>query len=158
MAKDLKNMIDGIETSEDKVSKLEEKINRLTELTNRQKKLINDQEQMIEGYKEKITAEMDIPPDIVELKEIIGSQRAQLKEKEMEMEYFKASKAEVQKELEFLKKQSLPLEQKYSESFETIGNLNKLKALNVSDCNLNGQLPISLFNIIRSGALIAMVA
>lgn len=123
MAKDLKDMIDGIENSEQKMSILEEKVTRLTEITNRQKKLINDQEQMLEVYKEKVSMDMNIPPDIVKLKEIIGTQRAQLKEKDMEIEYLKANKAEVQKELEQLKKQSKPLEEKYSESFEKIGNL-----------------------------------
>ncbi|MBN1215948.1 MAG: hypothetical protein JXA99_10985 [Candidatus Lokiarchaeota archaeon] len=123
MAKDLKDMIDGIEDSEQKLSRLEAKVDRLTELTNRQKKVISEQEQIIEVYKEKITSDMDIPPDIVELKELIGAQRAQLKEKDMEIEYLKGAKAQVDKELELIKKQIKPLEEKYSDSFETIGQL-----------------------------------
>ncbi|MBY9007965.1 MAG: hypothetical protein KGD63_14585 [Candidatus Lokiarchaeota archaeon] len=123
MAKDLKNMIDGIEDSEDKQSRLEAKIDRLTELTNKQKKVLIEQEQMLEVYKEKITSDMDIPPDIVKLKELIGAQRAELKEKDMEGEYLKGAKAQVDKELELIKKQIKPLENKYSASFETIGNL-----------------------------------
>ncbi len=123
MAKDLKDMIDGIESSEEKVSKLEEKVTRLTELVQRQKKLLSDQEQMIEVYKEKVSSDMDIPPDIIKLKEIIGTQRAQLKEKDMEIEHLKGTNAQIEKELEMYQQQSKPLEERYSESFGTIGEL-----------------------------------
>jgi len=123
MSKDLKNIIDGVESNEQETSKLQEKVDRLTELTKKQKKVLSEQEQIIEVYKEKVNLDMDIPPDIIELKEIIGAQRAQLREKDFKMEHLKGTKAQLQKELELLNKQTKPLEEKYADSFGTIGEL-----------------------------------
>ncbi|MHA2475224.1 MAG: hypothetical protein ACXAES_18530 [Promethearchaeota archaeon] len=65
----------------------------------------------------------DVPEDILELKELIGEQRQQLNEKELEMEYAKGEVAQSQKELELVKKQIVPSQKKLDESYETIGSL-----------------------------------
>ncbi|MFX0138597.1 MAG: hypothetical protein ACFFDN_33450 [Candidatus Hodarchaeota archaeon] len=65
----------------------------------------------------------DIPEDILELKELIGAQRQILNEKELELEYAKGEVAQSQKEMELIKKQIKPTQQKLEEAYETMGNL-----------------------------------
>ncbi|GAH32780.1 unnamed protein product [marine sediment metagenome] len=65
----------------------------------------------------------DIPEDVLELKELVGTQRAMLNQRENEMELAKGEVLAIQKELEFMKKQSVPTQRKLEEGFELIGNL-----------------------------------
>ncbi|MBD3194664.1 MAG: hypothetical protein GF317_06395 [Candidatus Lokiarchaeota archaeon] len=123
MPDDLKDVLDNIEESEKESAKLQEKIDRLTELVQKQKRIISEQEQIIEEQRGKAQDALEVPDDIIELKEMIGAQRALLNEREMELEHAKAAQAQAEKELELLKQQSKPLEDKYNESFETIGQL-----------------------------------
>ncbi|GAG19650.1 unnamed protein product, partial [marine sediment metagenome] len=46
--KDLKNVLDNIEKSEDVSARMEQKIKRLTELVQRQKKVISDQTALLD--------------------------------------------------------------------------------------------------------------
>jgi chromosome segregation ATPase len=123
MSKDLKNMIDGIESSEKETAKLQSQINRLQELLEKQKTLISEQENLIEDQKIKISRMYDIPEDVLELKELIGTQRALLNEKETELELAKGEVVQYQKELELMNKQNLPTQKKLEETFEVLGNL-----------------------------------
>jgi len=123
MSKDLKDMIDGVESSEKETAQLQSKINRLQELIEKQKAIINDQENIIEEQKVKISRMYDIPEDVLELKELIGTQRALLNEKETELELTKGEVVQYQKELELMNKQSLPTQKKLEETFEVLGNL-----------------------------------
>jgi chromosome segregation ATPase len=123
MSKDLKNMIDGIESNEKEIAQLQNKINRLQELIEKQKVVINEQENLIEEQKVKISRMYDIPEDVLELKELIGTQRALLNEKETELELAKGEVVQYQKELELMGKQSLPTQKKLEETFEVLGNL-----------------------------------
>ena len=59
----------------------------------------------------------------MELKEVIGTQRALLNEKERELKLAKGTALEAQKELEFAKKQNVPAQKKLDEFYETTGNL-----------------------------------
>jgi chromosome segregation ATPase len=65
----------------------------------------------------------DIPEDVLELKELIGTQRALLNERESEYDLAKGEVLAIEKELEFMKRQNLPTQKRLDESFETIGNL-----------------------------------
>jgi len=62
----------------------------------------------------------DVPEDVVELKAIIGSQRAEIKEKDNQLDYANAAAVEAQKELEILQRQFAPLEKKMEEYSENI--------------------------------------
>ena len=123
MSKELRDVLDGIESSEKESAILQAKVDKLTALVGRQKKIISEQEAIIEEQKTKISKMSDIPEDILELKELIGAQRQQLNEKELELEYTKAEKAQSQKELELVKKQIVPTQKKLEESYESIGNI-----------------------------------
>jgi chromosome segregation ATPase len=123
MPKNLKDAIDGIESSEKETAVLQSKIDRLQELMEKQKRVINNQEKIIEEQKVKIARMYDIPEDVLELKKLIGTQRALLTEKESEYDLAKGEVLAIEKELEFMKRQNIPTQKRLDESFETIGNL-----------------------------------
>lgn len=123
MSKDLKDMIDGIESGEKQVATLQSKIDRLQELVEKQKAVINSQENIIDDQKVKISRMYDIPEDVLELKELIGTQRALLNERETELEHARGEVVAAITELDLSKRQNLPTQRKLEESFETIGNL-----------------------------------
>ena len=123
MPKDLKNVLDNIESSEKESAILLSKMDRLKEMIEKQKRVLTEHEKIIEEQKIKITRMYDIPEDVLELKELVGTQRAMLNQRENEMELAKGEVLAIQKELEFLKKQSVPTQRKLEEGFELIGNL-----------------------------------
>ena len=123
MPEDLKNVIDGIESSEKQTAVLQSKIDRFQEILEKQKRVIQNQESIIEEQKIKITRMYDIPEDVLELKELIGTQRALLNERESEHDLAKGEVLAVEKELEFMKRQNIPTQKRLDESFDTIGNL-----------------------------------
>ena len=123
MSKDIKNVIDGVESSEKEVSILQNKIERLTELIEKQKLIMSEQENLMRQQKNKISDMFDIPEDIVELKELIGSQRAIINEKEIQYEYAKGEAAQAVKELELTKNLIIPIQEKLEQSFITLGQI-----------------------------------
>lgn len=123
MPKDLKNVIDNIESSEKESAILLSKMDRLKEMIEKQKRVLTEHENIIEEQKIKITRMYDIPEDVLELKELVGTQRAMLNQRENERELAKGEVLAIQKELEFMKKQNIPTQRKLEEGFELIGNL-----------------------------------
>ena len=123
MPKDLKNVIDNIESSEKESSILLSKMDRLKEMIEKQKRVLTEHETIIEEQRIKIARMYDIPEDVLELKELVGSQRAMLNQREREIELAKGDVLATQKELEFMKKQTIPTQRKLEEGFESIGNL-----------------------------------
>ncbi len=123
MSKDLKNVLDNIESSEKESAILLSKMDRLKEMIEKQKRVLTEHEKIIEEQKIKITRMYDIPEDVLELKELVGTQRAMLNQRENEMELAKGEVLAIQKELEYRKKQSVPTQRKLEEGFELIGNL-----------------------------------
>lgn len=123
MPEDLKNVIDGIESNEKETAVFQSKIDHLQEILEKQKRVIHNQDIIIEEQKIKITRMYDIPEDVLELKELIGTQRALLNERESEHDLAKGEVLAIEKELEFMKRQNIPTQKRLDESFETIGNL-----------------------------------
>ena len=123
MPKDLKNVLDNIESSEKESAILLSKMDRLKEMIEKQKRVLTEHEDIIEEQKIKITRMYDIPEDVLELKELVGTQRAMLNQRENEIELAKGEVLAIQKELEFIKKQNIPTQRKLEEGFELIGNL-----------------------------------
>jgi len=123
MPKDLKNVIDNIESSEKESAILLSKMDRLKEMIDKQKRVLTEHEAIIEEQKIKIARMYDIPEDVLELKELVGTQRAMLNQRENEIEHAKGEVLAIQKELEFIKKQDIPTQRKLEEGFELIGNL-----------------------------------
>ncbi len=149
MSKDLRNMLDDIESSEKKTAVLQSKADRLKELVEKQNGIISNQEGIIEEQKEKISKMYDIPEDILELKEIIGEQRQLLNEREIELEYSKGEVAQAKRELEFVQKQIIPTQHKLEETFETIGNLRTELAERNSELILKNEAIKNLENRIQ---------
>jgi len=133
MPKGLRDVLDNIDSSEKETAVLKSKADKLTGLVERQKRIISEQESIIENQKTKISKMSDVPEDIMELKELIGAQRQQLNEVELEFEYSKGEVAQAQKELELVKKQLLPSQKKLEEAYESIGNLRTEIAENSSE-------------------------
>ena len=123
MPKDLKNVLDNIESSEKESAILQSKMDRLKEMIEKQKRVLKEHENIIEEQKIKIARMYDIPEDVLELKELVGTQRANLNQREREIELAKGDVLAIQKELEFMKKQNIPTQRKLEEGFESIGNL-----------------------------------
>jgi len=149
MSKDLKNAIDGIESSEKETAVLQSKIDRLLEVLEKQKRVIQNQENIIEEQKVKITRLYDIPEDVLELKELVGTQRATLNQRETDLEFAKGDVLAIQKEMEFMKKQTIPTQRKLDEGFETIGNLKTKIAEKNSELILKDETIKSLENKVQ---------
>ena len=123
MPKGLRDAIDNIESSEKESAVLQSKIDRLLELIEKHKNTITNLEIVIAEQKVKIKRMYDVPEDVLELKELVGTQRAQLNQKETDLDLAKGEVLAIQKEMEFMKRQTIPTQRKLDESFESIGNL-----------------------------------
>lgn len=123
MSKDIKNIIDSIEGQEKESARAQAKIDRLTEIVEKQKNVIADQSAVIDLQKQKIDSMYDVPEDVIELKTLIGEQRAEISEKSIQLELANATVAEVQKEMELLKEQFKPLQEMMEVKSETVGDL-----------------------------------
>ena len=123
MPANLKDKLDDIESSEKETAAFQTKINRLQELVEKQKHVMQDQEVIIESQKAKIAKMYDIPEDVLELKELIGTQRALLNEREKELDLAKGEVLAIKKELEFVNNQNVPTQKRLDETYETIGSL-----------------------------------
>ncbi|MHA1507910.1 MAG: hypothetical protein ACTSO6_04310, partial [Promethearchaeota archaeon] len=123
MPDDLKNAIDGIESSENQTAIMQSKIDKLQQLLEKQKRVIQNFEDVIDEQTIKIARMYDIPEDVLELKELIGTQRGLLNEREKDYDLAKGEVLAMKKELEFMQRQNGPAQKRMDESFEEIGNL-----------------------------------
>ncbi|MFX0025028.1 MAG: hypothetical protein ACFE8M_01340 [Candidatus Hermodarchaeota archaeon] len=149
MSKDLKNLIDGIESNEKETAVLQTKIDRLKELVEKQKKIIKAYEDIIEEQKTKISRMYDIPDDVLELKELIVNQRALINEKERELEMTKGNVIEAQREMDYAKKQNIPTQRKLEEFLELTGNLKAELAEKNSEILLKNETIKNLENKVQ---------
>ena len=147
--KDLRKTLDGIEKSEDVTARTEEKIKRLTELVQRQKKIISDQTALLDTQKSKLSEIDDIPDDIIELKRIIGEQRALLREKDLALDHAKGSMVQAEKELEMYLKRKNPQQLKLEGSIETIGDLKAELAQKNTELNAKNETLKTLANRVK---------
>jgi len=123
MPKNLLDAIDGIESNEKESAVLQSKIDRLIETLEKQKGVIQSLEDVIKEQKRKIKRMYDVPEDVLELKELAVTQRLTLNKKETDLELTKGELLAIQKEMDSMKRQSIPNQRKLSEGFETIGTL-----------------------------------
>jgi chromosome segregation ATPase len=149
---DLLDKIDGIEATEKVTSELQQKVDRLTELVGKQKKIIADQSGIIDQQKGKLDGQLEIPDDVYELREIIGSQRAQLNEKDREIELAKGQYVEIQTELEHFKTRLDPTQSKLDGALGTIGQIKAEIAEKNSQILVKDETIKTLSNKIGEGA------
>lgn len=146
MSPDLKDLIDGIESTENVTAEMQSKIDRLKEIVEKQKKMIADQNKLLEQQKGQLDGQLAIPDDIYELKEMIGAQRAQLNAREAELEAAKSDLGQVQKELEMTKTRLDPTQSKLSGSLDTIGKLKAELAQKSSEILVKNETLTTLAN------------
>ena len=147
--KDLRKTLDGIEKSGDVTARMEEKIRRLTELVQRQKKIISDQTGLLDTQKSKLSEIDDVPDDIIELKRIIGQQRAQIREKDLALDHAKGSMVQAQQELELYLKRKNPQQIKLEGALETIGTLKAELAQKNTELNVKNETLQTLANRVK---------
>ena len=147
--KDLRETLDSIEQSQDVTARMEEKVKRLTELVERQKKIISEQTALLDKQKSKISEMDDVPDDIIELKRIIGEQRAHLRERDLELEHAKGSMVQAQKELEVTIKRMNPTQVKLEAALQTIGELKAELAEKSTEITVKNETLKTLSNRIK---------
>jgi len=91
----------------------------------------------------------DIPDDVLELKELIVTQRALIIDKERELEMSKGNVVEAQREMDYAKKQNIPTQRKLEESLELIGNIKAELAEKNSEILLKNETIKSLENKVQ---------
>jgi len=123
MPKNLLDAIDGIESNEKESAVLQSKIDRLIETLEKQKGVIRSLNDVIEEQKIKIKRMYDVPEDVLELKELAVTQRLTLNKRETDLELAKGELLAIQKEMDFMKRETIPTQRKLNEGFETIGTL-----------------------------------
>ena len=123
LPKNLLNAIDGIESNEKESSVLQAKIDRLQEMIDKQKRASEDLQDIIDDQKIKIDRLYNVPEDVLELKELVGTQRETIKRGEKDLELAKGETLAIQKEMDFIKRQNIPTLRKIDEGLETIESL-----------------------------------
>lgn len=139
MPKNLLDAIDGIESDEKESAVLQAKIDRLIETLEKQKGVIHSLEDVIEEQKIKIERMYDVPEDVLELKELAVNQRITLNKRETDLELAKGELLAIQKEMDSMKRQSIPTQRE-------LGNLKTEITEKNSELLLNSETIKSLEN------------
>ncbi|MHA1795415.1 MAG: hypothetical protein DRO88_07580 [Promethearchaeia archaeon] len=84
--KDLENIIDSIGQEELEVAQKQAQIDRLKQLIVKQKKEMEEQQKLIEELQNRIKNMYDLPADVEALKRMVGEMRAELNEKDSQLE------------------------------------------------------------------------
>jgi chromosome segregation ATPase len=147
--KDLRGLIDGISDKEDSASRLENKVQRLTELVERQKKIISEQKALLDTQQKKLSASDNLTDDVIELKRLVGEQRAAIKDKDIDLDHTKGSLAQAQTELNAYLKRTNPQQLKLEGAIETIGNLKAELAEKNTQLNLTNESLQTFVNRIK---------
>ena len=102
MSKELKDLIDSVDYTNQTHSDLETIISRLKEEVQRLNFTIDEQKTIIQNQKSKLSdfKENNIPEDIIVLKELVTNQRQDIIKKEKDIEILQQTIAEISKEFE----------------------------------------------------------
>ena len=149
MPKNLLDAIDGIESTEKKSAVLQAKIDRLQEMLDKQKRVTEDLQDIIDNQKIKIDRLYNVPEDVLELKELVGTQRETINRREKDLERAKGETLAIQNEMDFIKRQNIPTQRKIDEGLETIGTLQTEIAEKISELLLKGETIDSLENKVQ---------
>ena len=123
--KNLENIISNIGQEELAVAQKQAQIDRLKQLILKQKKEMAEQQKIIDELNGRIQNMYDLPADVEELKRMVGEMRAEINEKNSQLEMTFGTVAERDAELKNLKMQMDPL----SKNLETyISQVGELKA------------------------------
>jgi len=105
MAKDIEDMISKIEKKQMDAASVKDEIRRLTQLTKDQSEKIERMQRTMEEQKKKLDEMVEVPTDVMELKVIIGRQRAEIEAFEDKISERDWRINELESELGMVKKQ-----------------------------------------------------
>ena len=103
MSKDLKDLIDSVDSTNKKHSDLEARITYLMEEVQRLNFTVGEQKKIIQKQKSKLS-ENTIPEDITVLKDLVTEQRQDIIKKDKDIEILQQTIADISTELENLQK------------------------------------------------------
>ena len=103
MSKDLKDLIDSVDSANKKHSDLEARITYLMEEVQRLNFTVSEQKKIIQKQKSKLS-ENNIPEDITVLKDLVTEQRQDIIKKDKDIEILQQTIADISTELENLQK------------------------------------------------------
>jgi len=121
MAKDIEDMISDLEKKQMDAATLKDEVRRLTQLAKDQKEKITELETKCEVNQKKLDEMVEVPTDVMELKVIIGKQRAELEAFEDKISERDWRINELESELGMIKKQREELRTKLNETRQLIG-------------------------------------
>jgi chromosome segregation ATPase len=115
MAKDIEDMISKIEKKQMDTASMKDEIRRLTQLTKDQSEKLERMQKTMDEQKKKLEEMVEVPTDVMELKVIIGRQRAEIEAFEDKISERDWRINELESELGMVKKQREELRVKLEE-------------------------------------------
>ncbi|NVM55248.1 MAG: hypothetical protein HWN66_16195, partial [Candidatus Helarchaeota archaeon] len=105
MAKDIEDMITDLEKKQQSAASLKDEVRKLSQLTKDQKEKIDKLQAKSDSQQKKLDEMVEVPTDVMELKVIIGRQRAEIEAFEDKMGDRDWRINELESELGMIKKQ-----------------------------------------------------
>ncbi|MHA1275700.1 MAG: hypothetical protein ACTSQI_00025 [Candidatus Helarchaeota archaeon] len=121
MSKDIEEQISSLEKKQMDSASLKDEVRRLTQLTNEQKEKIANLKATVKEQQKKLDEMVEVPTDVMELKVIIGRQRAEIEAFEDKISERDWRINELESELGMIKKQREELRNKLNELRKQIG-------------------------------------
>ncbi|TXT58793.1 MAG: hypothetical protein BAJALOKI2v1_300008 [Promethearchaeota archaeon] len=150
MSEELKNILDSIEKKNQSEAQLEKRVNFLREEIKRLRFTIKEQKIIIQEQKEKLEQEEKIPEDLQILKDLVLTQRKELKEKDEKIEQLNQEHSELKRKQNNLEDFE-NLDMAVAEARNTIGELTTrnqeyLEKINMLEDKLEKQKEENLEN------------
>ncbi|MHA1584277.1 MAG: hypothetical protein ACTSWL_03420, partial [Promethearchaeota archaeon] len=121
--KDLENIISSIGNEEMEFAQTQAQIDRLKQLVVKQKNEMAEQQKIINNLNGQISNMYDLPADVEELKRLIGEMRAQINEKDHQLEMAYGNIAQYEAQLKITQTQISPLNQQMETYITQVGEL-----------------------------------
>jgi chromosome segregation ATPase len=121
--KDLENIISSIGQEELAVAQKQAQIDRLKQLMVKQKNEMTDQQKIIDDLNNRMHNMYDLPADVEELKRMVGEMRAEINDKDSQLQMAYGTVAEHEAELRNLRLQMDPLAKNLETYITQVGEL-----------------------------------
>lgn len=121
--KDLENIISNIGQDEMVAAQKQAQIDRLKQLVKKQKNEMTEQQKIIEDLNARIANMYDLPADVEQLKRMIGEMRAEINNKDAQLEMAHGDVAQHEAELKSLRTQFEPLNNQLQMYINQVGEL-----------------------------------
>ncbi len=121
MSKDIENMISDLEKKQQSSASLKDEVKRLTQLTSEQREKITKLQESCNEQQKKLDDMVEVPTDVMELKVIIGRQRAEIEAFEDKISDRDWRINELESELGMVKKQREELRTKLNDFRKKVG-------------------------------------